>query len=106
MEGVVDESGTANKYFKNWKYKDDIWAKTGTSQVTIGGIKLDLENNAWFCALTPYEKAEIAVICFVPNGYSGGEASLGARNFIEWWMDEQAKDTGDTGVVAGNELMP
>jgi len=106
MEGVVDESGTANKYFKNWKYKDDIWAKTGTSQVTIGGIKLDLENNAWFCALTPYEQAEIAVISFVPNGYSGGEASLGARNFIEWWMDEQAKDTGETGVVPGNELMP
>jgi len=106
MEGVVDESGTANKYFKDWAYKNDIWAKTGTSQVTIGGIKLDLENNAWFCALTPFEQAEIAVICFVPNGYSGGEASLGARNFIEWWMKEREKDTGEMAVVPGNEMMP
>ena len=106
MEGVVDDSGTAAKHFRNWAYEDDIWAKTGTSQVTIGGIKLDLENNAWFCALTPFEQAEIAIVCFIPNGYSGGEASVGVKNFIEWWMGEQQKDTGEPAVVSGNELMP
>lgn len=106
MKGVVDDSGTAKKYFKNWKYQDEIWAKTGTSQVTIGKIKLDLENNSWFCALTPYEQAEIAIVCFVPNGYSGGEASLGIKNFIDWWMLEQEKDTSLPAVVPGNELMP
>jgi len=106
MKGVVDDSGTAKKYFRNWKYQDEIWAKTGTSQVTIGKIKLDLENNAWFCALTPFEQAEIAVVCFVPNGYSGGEASLGIKNFIDWWMLEQEKDTSLPAVVPGNELMP
>lgn len=106
MEGVVDDSGTAEKYFKGWKYRNDIWAKTGTAQVTIGGIKLDLENNAWFCSLTPYDKAEIAVVCFIPNGYSGGEASLGIKEFIQWWMEENEKDTGEVTVVSGNELMP
>ena len=107
MKGVVDDTGTAKKYFKNWKYQDEIWAKTGTSQITRGNIKLDLENNAWFCALTPFSTdAEIAVICFVPNGYSGGEASLAVKEFVEWWMDERTKDTGDITVVAGNELMP
>lgn len=106
MEGVVDDSGTAEKHFKGWPYRDEIWAKTGTSQVTIGKIKLDLENNAWFCALTPYEQAEIAIVCFVPNGYSGGEASVGVKNFITWWMGEQEKETGAASVVPGNEMMP
>ena len=106
MEGVVDDSGTAAKQFSGWKYKSEIWAKTGTSQVTIGKIKLDLENNAWFCALTPYDQAEIAIVCFIPNGYAGGRASTAVKEFITWWMDEKSKDTGETAVVAGNELMP
>ena len=107
MKGVVDDSGTARKYFRNWKYQDDIWAKTGTSQITRGNIKIDLENNAWFCALTPFETdAEISIICFIPNGYSGGEASLGVKEFVQWWMDEREKDTGEVTVVSGNSLMP
>ena len=89
-----------------WKYEKQIWAKTGTSQVTIGKIKLDLENNAWFCALTPYEQAEIAIVCFIPNGYAGGRAATAVKEFITWWMDEQTKDTGEMAVVSGNELMP
>ncbi len=107
MEGVVDEEeGTASKYFKGWKYSDKIWAKTGTSQVTIGGVKIDLENNAWFCALTPFDQAELAIVCFIPNGYSGGHCSLAVKDFISWWMEEQEKDTGETAVVPGNQLMP
>lgn len=106
MHGVVDDSGTASKQFRGWAYTDDIWAKTGTSQVTIGGVKIDLENNAWFCALTPFEKAEIAIVCFIPNGYAGGRAATAVKEFITWWMNEQSKDTGDYTVVPGNELMP
>lgn len=34
MQGVVDESGTAAKFFKGWAYRDQIAAKTGTAQVT------------------------------------------------------------------------
>ena len=33
MEGVVDESGTAERYFRNWQYQKDICAKTGTAEV-------------------------------------------------------------------------
>ena len=106
MKGVVDDSGTAGRQFNGWKYEKQIWAKTGTSQVTIGKIKLDLENNAWFCALTPYEQAEIAIVCFIPNGYAGGRAATAVKEFITWWMDEQTKDTGEMAVVSGNELMP
>ncbi len=107
MKGVVDDTGTAARYFRNWKYKDNIWAKTGTSQVTIGGIKLDLENNGWFLALAPYEgEAQIAVVVHIPNGYSGGETTLAAREFIGWWMDDRTKRTDNNPVVPGNELMP
>ena len=107
MEGVVDDSGTAGKHFKNWPYQGEIWAKTGTSQITRGNVKLDLENNAWFCALTPFTTdAEIAMICFIPNGYSGGECSVAVKEFMTWWMGEKEKNTGDSMVVGGNQLMP
>ena len=107
MKGVVDDSGNAQKHFKGWAYSYEIWAKTGTSQITRGNIKLDLENNSWFCALTPFSTdAEIAVIAFIPNGYSGGESSVAVKEFIGWWMNEKEKNTGDVTVVGGNQLMP
>jgi len=75
--------------------------------VTIGGIKLDLENNGWFVALAPFSTpAEIAVVVLIPNGKAGAEATRAARDFIGWWMDDRNKRTGDTPVVPGNELMP
>ncbi|MGN0762555.1 MAG: peptidoglycan D,D-transpeptidase FtsI family protein, partial [Aristaeellaceae bacterium] len=91
MQGVVDESGTAGKHFKNWKYDatEVLAAKTGTAQTT----DIDLENNAWFVAFAPYENPEIAVVSFIPNGYSGGEASQAARDFIEWYLDQETLRT-------------
>ena len=107
MKSVVDESGTANAYFKNWKYKNNIWAKTGTSQITIGKIKIDIENNAWFVCLTPYETpAELAIVSYIPNGFSGGYSSIAARDWIEWWMDEQNKVVSDISLTPANELTP
>ncbi len=107
MKGVVDEQGTAKRYFSDWAYTDELWAKTGTSQVTIGGIKLDLENNGWFVALAPFStSAEIAVVVLIPNGKAGAEATRAARDFIGWWMDDRKKQTGDVPVVPGNQLMP
>ena len=104
MQGVVDESGTASKYFKNWKYKstDVLAAKTGTAQTT----DIDLENNAWFVAFAPYENPEIAVVSFIPNGYSGGEASQAARDFIEWYLDQETLRTVDYDLPSGNSLAP
>ena len=102
MKGVVDESGTAKKYFRNWVYQDQIAAKTGTAQVT----SIDLENNAWFVCFAPYENPEIAVVCFIPNGYSGSESSIAPRDFIEWYMGQKTLRNVDVSLPTGNSLAP
>lgn len=102
MKGVVDESGTAKKYFRNWEYQDQIAAKTGTAQVT----SIDLENNAWFVCFAPYENPEIAVVCFIPNGYSGSEASKAPRDFVEWYMEQKTPRNVDVSLPSGNSLAP
>ena len=104
MEGVVDESGTAAKYFSNpdWKYRDNVAAKTGTAEVTT----IDLENNSWFIMLAPIESPEICVVVFIPSGLSGGEASLAAREFVEWYLDQKTLRTTDAGFPGGNMLAP
>ncbi len=103
MKGVVDtEGGTATKYFVNWKYRDQIAAKTGTAEVT----SIDLENNAWFVSFAPYDKPEIAVVVFIPAGFSGGEASLATREFIAWYMDQKDLAKTDTLLPYGNSMAP
>ncbi len=114
MKGVVDESGTAAKYFKKWDYADEVCAKTGTAEVTT----IDLENNAWFVMLAPYEselvdgvptivtEPEIAVVVFIPSGYSGGEASMAAREFVGWYMNQKTLRTESSVFPSGNELAP
>ncbi len=102
MQGVVDESGTAAKYFRNWEYTDQIAAKTGTAQVT----SIDLENNAWFVCFAPYENPEIAIACFIPNGYSGSESSKAPRDFIEWYMGQKVLRSVDEFLPVGNSLAP
>ena len=102
MAGVVDESGTADKYFRNYKYKKQIAAKTGTAQVT----SIDLENNSWFVCFAPYENPEIAVVCFIPNGYSGSEASKAPRDFIEWYLDQKELRSVDYTLPVGNSIAP
>lgn len=102
MKGVVDDQGTAAKYFKHWKYSDDIAAKTGTAQVT----SIDLENNAWFVCFAPFENPEIAIAVFIPNGYSGGNASIAARDFVEKYLDMKNLRTVDYDLPYGNTLAP
>ena len=108
MEGVVDDGGTAVRYFRNWKYRASEWimGKTGTSQVTIGGIKLDVENNAWFICLAPQDDPKIAVVSFIPNGYAGAHATQAARDFIGWYLDEMNKGEEDLVLPGGNQLTP
>ncbi len=102
MKGVVDESGTAAKYFKGWEYREQIAAKTGTAEVTT----IDLENNAWFICFAPYENPEIAIVVFIPSGYSGGEASKAAREFVTWYMDQKTLRTDTAEFPAGNHITP
>ena len=102
MKGVVDESGTAAKYFRDWKYREQIAAKTGTAEVTT----IDLENNAWFVTFAPYENPEIAIAVFIPSGYSGGEASLAAKEFITWYMEQKDLRSTDYTLPYGNSVAP
>ena len=102
MKGVVDESGTAKKYFRNWEYKEQIAAKTGTAQVT----SIDLENNSWFVCFAPYENPEIAICCFIPNGYSGSESSIAPKYFIEWYMQQKSLRGVELTLPMGNSLAP
>ncbi len=102
MEGVVDESGTAAKYFKTWDYRKEVCAKTGTAEVTT----IDLENNAWFVMLAPKDNPEIAVVVFIPSGFSGGEASLAAREFVGWYMNQKTLRTDYSSLPSGNTLAP
>ena len=80
--------------------------KTGTSQVTIGGIKLDLENNAWFVALTPKDDPELAIVSFIPNGYAGAQCVPAVRDFVGYYLDEKAKANEEIDLPGGNALAP
>ena len=103
MAGVTDDTGTAAKYFREYKnVQDVIAAKTGTAQVT----SIDLENNAWFVCFAPRDNPEIAICVFIPHGYSGGMASLAARDFIDWYLDQTELRTTDYVLPAGNSLAP
>lgn len=102
MEGVVDDGGTASDNFKNWKYRSEISAKTGTAQVT----RIDLENNGWFVAFAPMVNPEIAIAVFIPNGYSGANAHMAAKMYIEWYLDQKELRTTDYTLPYGNSLAP
>lgn len=85
MKDVVSgqESSTAKKYFSNFKYKNEMGGKTGTAQVN----DIDIENNSWFIAFAPYEKPEIAIVVFIPNGYAGAESSITVKAIVEYYLD-------------------
>ena len=103
MAGVTDDTGTAERHFRNFQnVRDVIAAKTGTAQVTA----IDLENNAWFVCFAPREDPEIAICVFVPHGYSGGYASIAARDFIDWYLAQTELRTTDYILPAGNSLAP
>ena len=103
MEGVTDDTGTANSHFRDHaKVKNNIAAKTGTAQVT----SIDLENNAWFVCFAPRENPKIAIVVFVPHGYSGGMASIAARDFVQWYLDQTELRTTDYILTPGNNLAP
>ncbi len=123
MEGmgsvVNDANGTAKKYFENFKYKYYIGGKTGTAEVTT----IDLENNSWFVCFAPYkspgaednrdfkeydlpEKPEIAIVVYVPHGYSGGLSSYIAQDIVQFYLDRMQHSPQQTipepGSLVGN----
>ncbi len=102
MKGVVDETGTAERHFRDFPYKDEIAGKTGTAE----NSDIDLENNSWFVSYAPYDKPEIAVVSFVPNGFSGADASRAVKDFVQWYMDQKTLRTEESTLPGGNQLSP
>ena len=92
----MDEGGTAKKKFEDWSEEQiqNLAAKTGTAERT----QLDVENNAWMVAFTPYEEPEIAIVAYIPNGYSGGDAATVIREVAEYWWAQKE--------IVTNDLMP
>ena len=78
-----EEGGTASSYFKNWKYKDVLCVKTGTSERT----ELDVENNSWMVAFAPIDDPKIVVVSYIQNGYAGSHSSPIIKDIIEYYLD-------------------
>ena len=102
MKGVVDDGGTAKKYFDGFDYIDDMAAKTGTAEVTT----IDLENNSWFVAFAPFEKPEIAMAVFIPSGWSGSRSAYAVKDFLTWYFDQKTLRNTDAVLPSGNTLAP
>lgn len=101
MQGVIDESGTAGRYFTDFEYAQNkqMAAKTGTAQVS----KIDLENNAWMVAYAPFDNPEIAIVCYVPNGYGGAYCSPAIKEVIGYYMEHRGESTQEL-IPAANSL--
>lgn len=97
MRGVVDEGGTAAKYFVDYPYTNQLAGKTGTAQVNL----IDVENNAWFVAYAPFDEPEIAVVVFIANGMSGGYCSPVAQAAISYYFESRNIERSDPEPAAG-----
>ena len=53
-----------------------------------------------------HDNPEIAVACFIPNGYSGSEASKAPKEFIDWYMNQKNLRMVEDSLPIGNSLAP
>ena len=104
MKGVTDDTGTAKRYWSDFKqkWKDEMGAKTGTAQVN----QIDLENNGWFVCFAPLDNPKVAIVVYVPHGYSGAMCSYAAKDFLNWIFPEWDKSDVDYDLPIGNSLAP
>ena len=59
-----------------------------------------------FVCFAPFENPEIAIACFIPNGYSGSEASKAPKAFIDWYMNQKILRSVEDSLPPGNSLAP
>jgi hypothetical protein len=102
MKGVVDDGGTASKYFKDFGlYRPDV-----RKRETAENSKIGLENHSWFVSFVLTRIRKSPIVSFIPNGYSGAEASPAARAFIEWYMDQKTLRTEVIGSARRQPALP
>ena len=100
MKGVVspEDGGTASSVFSmefaRNGYLEKISGKTGTAQ-TAASNNIDIENTAWFVAITPREDPEIVIVVFIPNGLSGSSNAVAIEKIVTYWYERQAQTTGE-----------
>lgn len=96
MEGVVspEDGGTAasafSTAFRDKGYLDRIIGKTGTAQTsTTSSSNIDIENTAWFIAVTPRENPEIVIVVYIPNGLSGSSNAPAVEEIVSFWLENR-----------------
>ncbi|MFA5353513.1 MAG: penicillin-binding protein 2 [Thermodesulfovibrionales bacterium] len=105
LRGVVNESGGTAAAARSGIVS--IGGKTGTAQVV--GKKKGLTgeqfmDHAWFVALAPVDKPEIALSVFVEHGGHGGSAAAPmAKTAIEAYMQSKRSAVGQGEKQAGEE---
>ncbi len=103
LEGVVspEDGGTAasafSSAFRSKGYLEQIIGKTGTAQTsTTSSSNIDIENTAWFIAVTPRENPEIVIVVFIPNGLSGSSNAVAVEDIVTYWLEHHPVETAQT----------
>ncbi|MBQ8388569.1 MAG: hypothetical protein IJX46_06565 [Clostridia bacterium] len=65
-----------------------VGGKTGTAEVDNDKNSTD---NAWFTGFAPFDDPEIAVTCFIENGYTGGFASFAVAETMDAYFAAQRR---------------
>lgn len=103
MEQVVsaEDGGTAGAAFSGFAYSDQIVGKTGTAPIST----IDIEDNIWLCLLAPKEDPEIAVVVFLPNGFSTSKAYPTAKAIISYYFESQNAQQGQEPAPSEGTLL-
>ena len=112
MKGVVspEDGGTASSAFKDYsefkkKYIDTemFGGKTGSAQIGLRSINIDIENTSWFVAFAPREQPEIAIVICVPYGLSGSSSVPAIVDILTYYFG-QTENAAPENLVAINGL--
>lgn len=68
--------------------------------------RLTLKTTAGSSALAPLDNPKVAIVVYVPHGYSGAMCSYAAKDFLNWIFPEWDKSDVDYDLPIGNSLAP
>ncbi len=91
-----EDGGTAASTFATFKYKSQIAGKTGTSQTGYKGTNVDIENTSWFVCYAPKDDPEIAIVVYLPRGYSGSKGAYTVKQVVQYYLDKKAEEAKTT----------
>lgn len=67
---------------------------------------MTLKTTAGSSALAPLDNPKVAIVVYVPHGYSGAMCSYAAKDFLNWIFPEWKKGEVDYDLPIGNSLAP